>query len=136
MEEKIPVTLGPGQYSHREYVGREAPGATIRGRPLERPQEDRPGPGMYELPEQEKKGFTIGQRVQEKIPVTLGPGQYSYREFVGYDTPAASIRGRPEERPREDMPGPGMYELPEQERKGFTIGQKKEHKIPVGIGPG
>ena len=48
-----------------------------------------------------------------------------------------TIRSRPEERQPEDLPGPGNYELPEaSSSKGFTIGHKKEHKIPSGPGPG
>ena len=121
-EEKIPYSIGPGHYEYREYVGRDAPGATIRGRPEERPLEDKPGPGMYELPEQEPKGFTIGQKKEEKIPVGIGPGQYEHRDYVGRDAPGVTIRGRPEERIPEDKPGPGMYDYPEQEPKGFTIG--------------
>ena len=103
-------------------MGREAPGATIRGKPEERRPEDLPGPGMYELPEQERRGFTIGGRKEDKIPMGPGPGQYEHRDLVGVDAPGATIRGRPEERAPEDKPGPGMYELPQQERKGFTIG--------------
>ena len=135
-EEKIPMGPGPGQYEHRDLVGKDAPGATIRGRPEERVPEDKPGPGFYEMPEQQQKGFTIGQKKEEKIPLGPGPGQYEHRDLVGKDAPGATIRGRPEERLPEQMPGPGMYELPPEESKGFTIGQKKEEKIPVGPGPG
>ena len=112
-EEKIPMGPGPGQYEHRDLVGKEAPGATILGRPEERAPEEKPGPGMYDVPEQEKKGFTIGQRKEEKIPVGLGPGQYEHKEFVGKEAPGATIRGRPEEKLPEEKPGPGMYDLPE-----------------------
>ena len=95
---------------------------TIRGRPEERPKEDLPGPGMYESPEQDRKGFTIGGKKEYKIPEGPGPGQYQQREFLGHGAPGATIRGRPDERPPEQLPGPGMYEPPEQDRKGFTIG--------------
>ena len=77
---------------------------------------------MYELPEQEKKGFTIGQKKEDKIPLGPGPGQYEHKDLVGKDAPGATLRGRPAERPPEDKPGPGMYEFPDQEKKGFTIG--------------
>ena len=127
---------GPGQYEHREHIGMDAPGATIRGRPEERPAEDKPGPGMYELPEQERRGFTIGEKKEQRIPVTIGPGQYEHRDYVGREAPGATIRGRPEDRVPEQLPGPGNYEMPELELKGFTIGSKKEDKIPMGPGPG
>ena len=91
---------------------------------------------MYDRPEQERKGFTIGSKKEHKIPAGPGPGQYEQRDYMGRDAPGAIIRGRPEEKQPENLPGPGMYESPERESKGFTIGQKKEYKIPHGPGPG
>ena len=70
--------------------------------------------------------FTIGQKKEEKIPVGLGPGQYDHQDLIGKDAPGATIRGRPEERPAEQLPGPGNYELPTEEARGFTIGLKKD----------
>ena len=38
-----------------------------------------PGPGAYESPEKASKGFTIGQKREEKIPMTPGVGSYEAR---------------------------------------------------------
>ena len=126
-QSKIPQTPGPGQYETPEQ---QIKGFTMRHRPVEKSPESHPGPGLYDLKVEEPRGFTIGGKSGEKVREGPGPGQYQHRDFMGKDTPAVTLRGRPEDRHPEQLPGPGMYEYPDQERRGFTIGQKKDHKIP------
>ena len=93
----------------------------MRRRRKDRAPVDEPGPGNYDLPEDERRGFTIGQKKEEKIPMGPGPGQYQHHDHVGRDAPAVSIRGRPEERIPEDMPGPGFYPDYSPEKTGGAL---------------
>ena len=56
--------------------------------------EDLPGPGMYEYPEKERKGFTIGQKSEQKIPHGPGPGQYEYNDKLGREDKGFTIPRR------------------------------------------
>ena len=49
---------------------------------------------MYEYPEKERKGFTIGQKSEQKIPHGPGPGQYEYNDKLGREDKGFTIPRR------------------------------------------
>lgn len=82
-----------------------------------------PGPGQYELGKEEKKGVTIGTRPHEKQQEELpGPGQYDAK--LRESTTTYSIGQKREDKIRE-TPGPGQYEIITEQKKGVTIGTRK-----------
>ena len=108
----------------------------IRSRPEERHPEDLPGPGNYELPEaSSSKGFTIGQKKEHKIPSGPGPGQYE-------GTPKQTLKSftigtRKQERPLEDLPGPGAYPEHSPQKEGVLLrGRPASPRHAEGPGPG
>lgn len=81
---------------------------------------DGPGPGQYEANESMIKykspsyKITHGsQRVSmvSKEQMTLpGPGNYAHLREFGQDAKAFSMRGRPQEKVGNEVPGPGNYD--------------------------
>ncbi len=51
----------------------------------------------------------------------IGPGEYESPIRIGKDAPAASIRGRPDDKIKNEVPGPGNYEPAYQVVKDKTI---------------
>jgi len=91
--------------------------------------ESTPGPGEYESKEEGAHGFTIGERLKERRPEDLpAPGQYELRSHI-VEGPQYSIYERREKK-IETTVGPGEYELTEEKRQGFTIGEKLKERRP------
>lgn len=105
---------GPGQYDQGSRLG--GPAATITGRPEDRSRHDSPGPGSYEgslsaikdrAPAYKMSPTKRGDLVSNDSSSRPGPGMYDG------DVPkshfAATITGKPEDKTRNDSPGPGAY---------------------------
>ena len=87
------------------------------------------GPGEYEAPEEKKKGVTIGERLREKAPEDMpAPGQYESRSKI-VEGPQFSMGEKREDRVERTV-GPGHYEVPEEKKKGVTIGERRQDKAP------
>ena len=95
-----------------------------------------PGPGAYESPEKASKGFTIGQKREEKIPMTPGVGSYEARNDL---TVSKEASVKISQAKREDLwkqelktaetPGPGAVDPYEPARDtGFVF--SKEGRFP------
>ena len=81
------------------------------------------GPGEYETPVEKGKGVTIGQRMQSKAPEELpAPGDYELKSTIK-EGPEYSMMQRREEKIRQTV-GPGEYEVPEDKGQGVTMGQR------------
>ncbi len=69
-------TPGPGDY---EIKGEQTQGVTIGARHETKSHDDLPGPGAYIDAASSTKSqiaFTFGEKRDQKIPLTPGPGQY------------------------------------------------------------
>ena len=74
-EEKIRQTVGPGEYEVPEDKGQ---GVTMGQRLKARDAEEVPAPGQYEVKSKILEGptYTMGQKREEKILQSVGPGEY------------------------------------------------------------
>ena len=81
-DEKIPMTVGPGEYETPEEKGQ---GVSIGQRFKTKDPEEMPAPGDYELKSkiQEGPAYTAGVKRDEKIKQTVGPGEYETPEEKG-----------------------------------------------------
>ena len=125
---------GPGNYEGNTYVG-EGPQYSMYPK-REHKIDFTPGPGDYEQVSQKQKGVIIGQRLKDKYVEELpGPGNYEGKTHIGEGAQYSIYQKR--EQKIEQTPGPGDYNNPNQEQKGVTIGKRFENKPAEDIpGPG
>ena len=131
---KIHQTPGPGDY---EIKSEKRDGITIGTRHQSKQTEELPGPGQYIDPSATPSGpqFSIGEKRENKIASTPGPGQY---EVKADEAKGITIATKYAEKHHENIPGPGQYEKKSMIQEGpqFSIGEKRESKIPYTPGPG
>ena len=103
-----------------------------------------PGPASYELPVGiTPKKLSIGERLDRKIELSPGPGEYNVEIVVTAKTPRAPVAKIGTTKRveifvgREDEPGPALYSNIENTKKnqGRTFGLKLEEKTPNTPGP-
>ena len=93
------------------------------------------GPGHYEENNTlvyNMHGWTIGEKREEQVQVTLGPGQYQHEEGDGLTknrAPMALISPAKDPSPIQATIGPGAYEEYNNivnNMRSWTIGEKRE----------
>ena len=83
-----------------------------------------PGPGQYELPQEDQKGITISGKYVEKSPENLpGPGAYEKKSTL-QEGPAFSIGEKHKEK-ISMTPGPGEYEIIDDHGHGISFSSSK-----------
>ena len=89
----------------------------------EKPAEEMPAPGDYELKSTIKEGpeYSIMQRRDEKIKLTVGPGEYEVIEEKGK---GVTIGQKLKTKEAEEIPAPGQYEVKSKILEGptYTMG--------------
>ena len=135
-DNKRPKTPGPGQYSYKEYIGKEGPKITMSSKLAFDPRlgDNRfvPGPGMYNNTQSyifnhnKAPSYKIGTSKRKGLYNTdgnPGPGQYSTANtnFYRPKTPSWKIGTglRPDLNPVDkSVPGPGNYNVSQGLGKG------------------
>ena len=136
-KDQRPMTPGPGQYSYKQYIGKEGPKITMSAKlgfdPRNGDQRYVPGPGMYNNSQSyifnhnKAPAYRIGTAKRKGLynnDSNPGPGQYApdaNTDFVRPKTPSWKIGTglRPDLNPVDkSVPGPGNYNISQGLGKG------------------
>ena len=136
--DRRPMTPGPGQYSYKQFVGKEGPKITMSAKlgfdPRNYDNRFVPGPGMYNNSQsynfnhRKAPAYRIGTAKRRGLYNSIenpGPGQYSATNTNYYrpKTPSWKIGtgNRPDLNPADkSVPGPGNYNV----SRGLGLGPK------------
>lgn len=129
VSKEVTTSPAPGHYDQRSNIG-GGPQFTFQSRNEPKRRDNTPGPGGYEGDTNNVKERVVSYKisnsqrpdiVSKEDRKKVGPGEYDSPIRIGKDAPAASIRGRPEDKIKNEVPGPGNYEPAYQAVKDKTI---------------
>ena len=156
-EQPIPKTAGPGSYNpeQAEALTKTRAHNIDLGKSPSRPNtfavaghEHAAAPGQYDDGVRFNSGvksFTIGEKREQPIPKTAGPGEYQVDKALNQThtrNPAPDMSSSPPRPGTFAIAGqsaPGQYDSSVKfanDVNGFTIGVKREQPIPKTVGPG